>query len=1085
MEKQGIVQKKFFKNNFLLSYTSSVVEKYYEKLIYDKFPISGIIINVLLVILQITGLVLNKYVYEIHLEEKKSDVLNIEKELIYSYILLIVVVSNFIIGLVSKIKGILVKISFCFTFFNFCIICNFLRIALFFWEHKTQDYFFRMEILLKCVYVLIFDNNFVCILISTVLQIVDLWINGYYIANMTSYEISVSSFFLILFVLFGYMVTKHIKMLFLYEWKLGTKNEWLRSTLDKLQNGLIVLDRETLHFCNDFVFKNLGFLLDKTGRKPSNIIPFSRGERRSSSLGRDDIQLFFNPKKKSKPSVILPKSEKASDKSVKTSSKLKNRSSLIRPNENKNINIYYDQMYISEKIFQDLEINPELNCDLIEMIQNKNSTFESILDCIQIDNNKYFTFNEFKYIGIKKCLEKDDGQICVLEMYLRIVQKDDNLETFEFIFNDVTRMKIIEEAKAQMKYKTLFLAKIAHEFKNPLIGISELIDEIVEHCGGVQNIQDPQISENLNLAKNLSAYMLLLVKDFEVISKQASSNKIEAKKSYMDIREEMAFLEQIIHTLISKTHGAVQCPLQFKLEIADDVPKIIYSDKIRLNQVLINLLSNSIKFTHQGLIKITMEMADDKKILVSVSDSGKGIPENQAKSLFKSFSKRDDMNNIYGSGLGLSIVKDLCALLGEGINYEHNKPKGARFYFTLDHIEESINAIKMIKQTDESSNDNHTLKNDSEVIENNNSITNKKIIIDFVDNENADTSNVKSNYLLRPIPLLRMLTKRPPNGCSFFDEVNAEQSIYNPNENSLRKPKISFVKPFYKLNEDSTIYDETSSFKKIESLQSHRRLTYMNSNNIYNNYSKAKTLTVYEKKPISEKQEIEYERRKSNYLNLVKSPLIGNININNFNTYKLSTLDKIMDNSFTRFFFLVETTFEFSYIPPQQEVVGFSNPLKKVTKLYPPTLNTQTDDFKKLFIIIADDESLVRKSEVRVLDKYFTSLQEKEKYEVSILEVADGVECIYAIYQAIIQQTHIDLIISDETMKYMSGSFSVEILIKLISNNLIPYTIPVFIVTAYENTMASHQALAPTLCGVYSKPMGFKTVEEILKAINK
>ena len=91
------------------------------------------------------------------------------------------------------------------------------------------------------------------------------------------------------------------------------------------------------------------------------------------------------------------------------------------------------------------------------------------------------------------------------------------------------------------------------------------------------------------------------------------------------------------------------------------------------------------------------------------------------------------------------------------------------------------------------------------------------------------------------------------------------------------------------------------------------------------------------------------------------------------------------------------------------------------------TINTKDINFnyKKLCIIITDDENLIRKSVIRVIDKYFTSL--KINLELTIIEANDGIESIIAVYSAISQNIHVDLIISDETMKYVSGSMSADI----------------------------------------------------------
>ena len=105
-------------------------------------------------------------------------------------------------------------------------------------------------------------------------------------------------------------------------------------------------------------------------------------------------------------------------------------------------------------------------------------------------------------------------------------------------------------------------------------------------------------------------------------------------------------------------------PLQFSLHINPDVPNFLFGDKLRLNQIMYNLVGNAVKFTDSGFVKVTIEKSKDLndkvELLVSVEDSGIGIPEDKQRSLFDPFTRVRNKNRIYeGTGLGLSITKNL------------------------------------------------------------------------------------------------------------------------------------------------------------------------------------------------------------------------------------------------------------------------------------------------------------------------------------------------------------------------------------------------------------------------------------------
>ena len=190
--------------------------------------------------------------------------------------------------------------------------------------------------------------------------------------------------------------------------------------------------------------------------------------------------------------------------------------------------------------------------------------------------------------------------------------------------------------------------------------------------------------------------MLILVKDFEVISSIENNidNCIYAVK--VNLIEYTKEIQEIVEALIKKKNSIN--PLNFLVNI-DNSLRFFCTDIMRLKQILINLISNSIKFTEVGYIELKIEklesINDDysfdylnkskdlNKIKISVIDTGKGITKEKQQNLFNSLIKEMSTDNILGAGYGLGIVKNLCSMLGTEINYSDNDPKGSIFYFTL------------------------------------------------------------------------------------------------------------------------------------------------------------------------------------------------------------------------------------------------------------------------------------------------------------------------------------------------------------------------------------------------------------------
>jgi signal transduction histidine kinase/response regulator of citrate/malate metabolism len=259
----------------------------------------------------------------------------------------------------------------------------------------------------------------------------------------------------------------------------------------------------------------------------------------------------------------------------------------------------------------------------------------------------------------------------------------ENQFLFQGIIQDITERKQSEElrkardiAEQSTRMKEQWLANISHEMRTPMnaiIGMGNLIK---------QTILTTEQQEYIDSIMNSSEILLGIVNDIlEVSSLQNSKIQLDYKSND---------LYEILHSLVNAMQfRKKEKNLTINLEIGKDVPQMVVSDKLRLNQILYNIVGNAIKFTDSGfvLIKVenTGETNDSVRIRFTVTDSGIGIPPDKLDSVFETFTRIRSKARIYeGTGLGLAIVKNLVAIKGGDLGVESEPGKGSTFWFELE-----------------------------------------------------------------------------------------------------------------------------------------------------------------------------------------------------------------------------------------------------------------------------------------------------------------------------------------------------------------------------------------------------------------
>jgi signal transduction histidine kinase/CheY-like chemotaxis protein len=260
------------------------------------------------------------------------------------------------------------------------------------------------------------------------------------------------------------------------------------------------------------------------------------------------------------------------------------------------------------------------------------------------------------------------------------------LEIKEMLYDFNTTSNTLQEIKTKLldanksalqsaKVKSDFLSNMSHEIRTPLnsiIGMGELLAE---------KQLSKETTQYVSIIVKSGQLLLNLVNDILDFSK-LESGKVLLNESAHNIRTIVERISSVMnHSLIEKS-------LIFDIQISDKTPEYIVCDSLRLEQILLNLLSNAIKFTEIGEIKLYIDVETEKNedfLIISISDTGIGISDDQLQNLFNRFTQADgSITKKYGgTGLGLAIVKQLVGLMSGRLEAQSTLGLGSHFKIYL------------------------------------------------------------------------------------------------------------------------------------------------------------------------------------------------------------------------------------------------------------------------------------------------------------------------------------------------------------------------------------------------------------------
>ncbi len=259
-------------------------------------------------------------------------------------------------------------------------------------------------------------------------------------------------------------------------------------------------------------------------------------------------------------------------------------------------------------------------------------------------------------------------------------QLEEQAQTLEGQRDELARATASLQLKAReleqaSQYKSDFLANMSHELRTPLNSLLILSKLLADNAGGNLSTEQVKFARTIESSGN---DLLDLINDILDLS------KIEA--GHVEIEAAAVSTERLAADL-RKTFEPIarQRGLELGIALAPDAPRSLQTDRMRLEQVLKNLLSNALKFTETGGVTLSIAAAPGEMVELAVTDTGIGIGEAQREAIFEAFRQADGTisRKFGGTGLGLSISRELVRLLGGTIRLESEEGKGSTFIVTV------------------------------------------------------------------------------------------------------------------------------------------------------------------------------------------------------------------------------------------------------------------------------------------------------------------------------------------------------------------------------------------------------------------
>jgi len=280
--------------------------------------------------------------------------------------------------------------------------------------------------------------------------------------------------------------------------------------------------------------------------------------------------------------------------------------------------------------------------------------------------------------------ERIEGEAIPVRAIFTPIKEEDTNDGVVMLIEDLSEIQKQEELKKQVtiakeaaRFKQNFLAEMSHEIRTPLTGVIGMT-EVLRRSG----LNDQQM-EHVSMLRQSGDDLKIIINQVLDYSK-IEAGKIPLNITTFPIKNIFQKAEKLFQSICNK-------PITFHAQIDPRLPEVIEGDELRIMQIINNLVTNAVKFTKEGSITLASERethnstSNEYTIKFSVSDTGKGIPEEMQKILFTPFTQieDEDSESIEGTGLGLAICKELAKLHGGEIGVTSQAETGSTFWFTL------------------------------------------------------------------------------------------------------------------------------------------------------------------------------------------------------------------------------------------------------------------------------------------------------------------------------------------------------------------------------------------------------------------